>query len=145
MFCIPRAMPRTVERRARSRSSSLLPPARQRSSRSTWRRLISTIVAGAFMLDLNSMITAPLSPAPASRGPRRLQPASAQGETPSTLTPNVLSTAPSTITNLPCPSLTGSMSLVTGDMRREIFPISQLVTSRSEHDSSQCFSIADWS
>jgi len=104
---------------------------------------ILTFVEGSFMLDLHSMITAPLFPAPVVRRPRRHQTASAQGETPSTLTPDVLSCAPNTITNLQCPSLTCSMGLGTGDMRREFAPIPQLVSSPLKHVSSQCFGIAN--
>ena len=104
---------------------------------------ILTIPEGAFMLDLHPMITASLFPAPVFLRSRRHQPASAQVETPSTLTPSVLSCAPSTITNLPCPSLTGSMRLGTGDMRREFAAIPQRVSSPSKHVSSQCFSIAN--
>ncbi len=106
---------------------------------------ILTIPEGAFMLDLHPMITASLFPAPVFRRSRRHQPASARRETPSTLTPDVLSCAPSTITILPRRPHARSITLVIGDMRRETSPIQQVVTPLSKHVSSQFFSITNWS
>lgn len=42
VFCIPRAIPRTVVNKARSSSSFRRPPARQRRRRSTCKRLIGS-------------------------------------------------------------------------------------------------------
>ena len=63
----------------------------------------------------------------------------------STLTPDVLSTGSSTITSLFRPSHAGSITLLTGDMRRKCPPIPKLFTPLSEHVSIRFFSIANWS
>jgi hypothetical protein len=63
----------------------------------------------------------------------------------STLTPGLLSCAPSTITSLLRRSAPGSITLVIGDMRRELSPTPPVVNSLSEHVSIRFFSIANWS
>ena len=83
------------------------------------------------------------------RRSRRHQPGGhpppATGPTMSTLTPDVLSTGSSTITSLFRPSHAGSITLVTGDMRRGLAPLPRPVIPLSKHVSARFFSITNWS
>jgi len=83
------------------------------------------------------------------RRPRRHQPrgypSPATDFTMSTLTPDLLSTGSSTITSLSHRCHARSITLVIGDLRRELSPTPPAVTSLSEHVSIRFFSIANWS
>jgi len=63
----------------------------------------------------------------------------------STLIPNVLGCASSTLTTLATPPERGSIILEIGDMRREGPPNPHFIISLSEHVSIRSFSIANWS